>query len=59
MAFRGEVEATESVTPERIGATLQHDTRRLVELHHILDDWFEYTHVRCKKGLIVLMYAAK
>ena len=38
MASHGEVEAAEPIARERVGAALQHERSRLIDLHHLLHD---------------------
>ena len=35
VASRGEVEAAEPIARERVGAALQHERSRLIDLHHL------------------------
>lgn len=41
MALEGEVEATETITRQRVGTALKHHCARTIPVHHFLDDGLE------------------
>ena len=45
MRFDAQIKAAQSIAAERVGAALQHDRCRLIELHHVGHHQLKYVHV--------------